>query len=45
MPQGAAMVTRAVFADANPTEDNQFKIPLATRALASVIAQAKAQGA
>jgi xanthine dehydrogenase YagS FAD-binding subunit len=42
MPQGAAAVTRAVFADASPTEDNRFKIPLATRALASVIAQSKA---
>jgi xanthine dehydrogenase YagS FAD-binding subunit len=42
MPQGAQAVTQHVFADAKPTEDNRFKIPLATRALASVIAQAKA---
>lgn len=42
MPQGAAAVTAQVFADARPTDDNRFKIPLAERALASVIAQAKA---
>ncbi len=42
LSRGAAAVTATVFADAKPTEHNQFKIPLATRTLASVIAQAKA---
>ena len=42
LPQGAREVAARAFADANPTADNRFKIPLAERALASVIAQAKA---
>lgn len=42
LPQGAAAVTAKAFAGATPTKDNAFKLPLATRALASVIAQAKA---
>ena len=42
LPQGAAAVTTRAFQGATPTEDNRFKLPLATRALASVIAQAKA---
>ncbi len=42
LPQGAAAVTARAFRGATPTEDNDFKLPLATRALASVIAQAKA---
>ena len=42
LPQGAAAVTARAFQGATPTEDNAFKLPLATRALASVIAQAKA---
>ncbi|MHA6721916.1 FAD binding domain-containing protein [Sphingomonas sp. RS2018] len=42
LPQGAAAVTARAFQGATPTEDNKFKLPLATRALASVIAQAKA---
>ncbi|RDE07312.1 FAD binding domain-containing protein [Sphingomonas aracearum] len=42
LPQGAQAVAQRAFAEARPTEDNRFKIPLATRALASVIAQAKA---
>jgi xanthine dehydrogenase YagS FAD-binding subunit len=41
LPQGAAAVTRQVFADARPTEHNAFKLPLATRALAGVLADAK----
>ncbi len=41
MPQGAAAVTARVFADARPTHDNAFKLPLATRALASTIAEAR----
>ncbi|SFP82309.1 FAD binding domain-containing protein [Sphingomonas rubra] len=42
LPQGAAAVTARAFAGATPTKDNAFKLPLATRALASVIAQSKA---
>jgi xanthine dehydrogenase YagS FAD-binding subunit len=45
MPQGARAVTTQVFAGARPTEDNRFKLPLAERTLASVMAQAKAQNA
>ncbi|MEP9401286.1 xanthine dehydrogenase family protein subunit M [Sphingomonas sp. VNH70] len=41
LPQGAAAVTARAFEGATPTRDNAFKLPLATRALASVIAQAK----
>ncbi|MCP1469221.1 xanthine dehydrogenase YagS FAD-binding subunit [Sphingobium sp. OAS761] len=42
LPQGADAVTRQAFEGATPTKDNDFKLPLATRALAYVIAQAKA---
>jgi xanthine dehydrogenase YagS FAD-binding subunit len=42
LPQGAAAVTARAFQGATPTKDNAFKLPLATRALAAVIAQAKA---
>jgi len=42
LPQGAAAVTARAFQGATPTPDNAFKLPLATRALAAVIAQAKA---
>ncbi|SEL75836.1 xanthine dehydrogenase YagS FAD-binding subunit [Sphingomonas palmae] len=42
LPQGAAAVTARAFQGATPTKDNAFKLPLATRALASVIAQSKA---
>ena len=45
LPQGAAAVTARAFKGATPTVDNAFKLPLATRALASVIAQAKEQAA
>jgi xanthine dehydrogenase YagS FAD-binding subunit len=41
MTQGAAAVTAKAFANARPTEDNAFKIPLATRALAATIAEGK----
>jgi len=41
LPQGAAAVTARAFQGATPTQDNAFKLPLATRALASVIAQSK----
>ncbi len=42
LPHGAAAVTARAFGGATPTRDNAFKLPLATRALAFVIAQAKA---
>ena len=42
LPQGAAAVTGRAFQGATPTKDNAFKLPLATRALAAVIAEAKA---
>ncbi|MCV0382717.1 MAG: xanthine dehydrogenase family protein subunit M [Erythrobacter sp.] len=38
---GAAAVVRTAFADARPTEDNKFKIPLAERTLAGILAEAK----
>ncbi|MFS0737126.1 xanthine dehydrogenase family protein subunit M [Sphingomonas sp. 1P06PA] len=41
MPRGARAVAAQVFANARPTEDNRFKISLAERTLASVMAQAK----
>jgi xanthine dehydrogenase YagS FAD-binding subunit len=41
MAQGAAAVTARAFANARPTDDNAFKIPLATRALAATIAEGK----
>ena len=42
LPQGAKAVTSRLLADAKPTADNAFKVPLAERTIASVIAQAKA---
>ena len=42
LPQGAAAVTARAFQGATPQPDNAFKLPLATRALAFVIAEAKA---
>ena len=42
LPQGAAAVTARAFQGATPTKDNAFKLPLATRALASILADAKA---
>ena len=41
MPRGAVEMSRTVFADARPTSDNAFKIPLATRTLAAVLAEVK----
>jgi xanthine dehydrogenase YagS FAD-binding subunit len=41
LPQGAEAVTARAFQGAMPTKENAFKLPLATRALASVIAQSK----
>ena len=42
LPQGPQAVVDRAFQGATPTRDNAFKLPLATRALASVIAEAKA---
>jgi xanthine dehydrogenase YagS FAD-binding subunit len=44
MPQGARAVATTLLADARPTHDNAFKISLAERALASVMAEAKLAG-
>jgi len=42
LPRGAAAVTARAFQGATPTHENAFKLPLATRALASVLAESKA---
>jgi xanthine dehydrogenase YagS FAD-binding subunit len=41
LPRGAPAVTRRLLADARPTHDNTFKLQLAERTLASVLAQAR----
>ena len=41
MSRGAVEICRTVFADARPTTDNAFKIPLATRTLAADLAEVK----
>jgi xanthine dehydrogenase YagS FAD-binding subunit len=41
LPQGAKAVTDRVFAGAKPAHDNAFKLPLATRALAATLAEAR----
>jgi xanthine dehydrogenase YagS FAD-binding subunit len=38
MPRGARAVTARLLADARPTEHNAFKLPLAERTLAAVLA-------
>jgi xanthine dehydrogenase YagS FAD-binding subunit len=42
LPNGAGAVVSTAFAAARPTHDNAFKIPLAERTLALVIAEGKA---
>ena len=42
LPQGAKAVVSQVFAGANPTRENAFKLPLAERTLGAVLAQARA---
>jgi xanthine dehydrogenase YagS FAD-binding subunit len=42
LPRGAKAVTERVFAGANPTEQNAFKLPLAERTLAAVLAETRA---
>lgn len=41
LPEGARAVIARAFADARPTEDNEFKITLAERTLAGVLADAR----
>ncbi|MBR0870790.1 xanthine dehydrogenase family protein subunit M [Bradyrhizobium tropiciagri] len=41
MPRGARAVTAKLFADARPTNDNAFKLPLAERTLAAVLREAR----
>ena len=41
MTQGAQAVADRVFANTRPTDDNAFKLPLATRTLAAVIEEAR----
>jgi xanthine dehydrogenase YagS FAD-binding subunit len=41
MPQGAKAVTARLLADAKPTHDNAFKIPLVERTLGAVLAGAR----
>ncbi|HQS09336.1 MAG TPA: xanthine dehydrogenase family protein subunit M [Xanthobacteraceae bacterium] len=41
MPRGAKAVAERLLADAKPTSDNAFKLPLVRRALASALAEAK----
>jgi xanthine dehydrogenase YagS FAD-binding subunit len=41
LPQGAKAVTAKLFADAKPTPDNAFKLPLVERTLAAVMAEAR----
>lgn len=41
LPHGAKAVCQRLFTDAHPTDDNQFKLTLAERTLASVLAEAR----
>ncbi|KQN36484.1 molybdopterin dehydrogenase [Sphingomonas sp. Leaf407] len=41
LPQGAKAVTAHLLADARPTKDNAFKLPLVERTLAAVLAEVK----
>ena len=41
LPKGAKAVIERAFANARPTEQNKFKIPLAERTLAGILAEAK----
>ncbi|QDL91281.1 xanthine dehydrogenase family protein subunit M [Paroceanicella profunda] len=41
LPEGARAVTEAMFADARPTAQNAFKLPLAERALALLLQKAR----
>ena len=41
LPRGSQATIDILFADARPTEENRFKIPLAERALAAVLSEAR----
>ena len=41
LPQGAGAVVKRAFADARPTKDNRFKLALAERTLAGLLAEAR----
>jgi xanthine dehydrogenase YagS FAD-binding subunit len=41
MPRGAKAVTEQLLADAKPTDQNAFKLPLVERTLSAVLAQAR----
>ena len=41
LPRGAEAVTARLLADAKPTEQNKFKLPLVRRALAAALAEAR----
>ncbi|MBB4657536.1 FAD binding domain-containing protein [Parvularcula dongshanensis] len=41
LPKGSKAVADVLFADARPTDDNAFKLPLAERAIAAVLADAQ----
>lgn len=43
LPQGAKATAQALFADAKPTKDNAYKLPLVERTLGAVLAQAGAK--
>lgn len=43
LPQGAKATAQALFADAKPTRDSAYKIPLVERTLGAVLAQAGAK--
>ncbi|WP_174300247.1 xanthine dehydrogenase family protein subunit M [Caulobacter sp. S45] len=45
LPQGAKAVTERLFADAHPTTENRFKLPLVERTLAATLAEHKAEAA
>jgi xanthine dehydrogenase YagS FAD-binding subunit len=42
LPRGAKAVAARLFADAKPTRENAFKLPLVERTLGAVLAQARA---
>jgi xanthine dehydrogenase YagS FAD-binding subunit len=42
MPRGAKAVTERLLADARPTDENAFKLPLVERTLGAVLAEARA---
>ena len=45
LPNGARAVTERLFADAAPTEENRFKLPLVERTLQATLAEHKVQAA